>query len=101
MDEILEEISRSIQRFVGQKDSKINVKDQEDLFHMINTVDALITLKNKEISYYNRLFCAAVHSVKDTKTDKSIDAACEQAKKEYDRLRDLKSSIRSLITLVA
>ena len=101
MDEILEEISQSIQRFVGENESKINVKDQEDLFHMINTVDALITLKNKEISYYNRLFCAAVHSVKDTKTDKSIDAACEQAKKEYESLKDLKSSIRSLISIIA
>ena len=96
MDELIGQIVELMLRYSNLKALKGKSLDTNDIKDMISAVEELLKLKDKELSAFHKLFCASAHSFKQTQVPVMFDAACDQTKKEYKSLENLRKSLKKI-----
>lgn len=97
MEEIIKKITENIWRYYDMKKKKTFMPNEVDIAEMLTTVKHLITLKDEEISYLNKMLCVSAHSLTNFGTFNMIDSAISKAKKESEQLEKLKIALNSLM----
>lgn len=93
MNETIDLLASLIQDYKNLDESPANQPDEQDANQMLGIIKELISIKEKEISAYDMLFCNAAHSFGDNEIV-LIDLTRSQYKKELKSLEKLKSALK-------
>ena len=96
MDELIGQLADLLSMCSESNGEKNELPNTNDITDMISSAEELLKLKDKEISAFHKLFCASARSFKNTQAPVLVDATCEQAKKEYDKLETFRKVLKTL-----
>ncbi len=95
MNEAIEELAKRIRRYTLHDEGCITHPDEKDKKNMLSIIKDLISIKEKEITAYDMMFCNAAHSF-STEEIVLIDSTRSQCKEELKSLEKLRSAMKSI-----
>ncbi len=95
MNETLEQLAEKIRSYNVLDENAISHPDEKDKKNMLSIIKDLISIKEKEISAYNMMFCNAAHSFSEEEIN-LIDLTRSQCKNDLRSLEKLRSAIKSI-----
>lgn len=95
MNETIELLAERIRRYNLLDENAISHPDEKDKKNMLSIIKDLISLKEREITAYDMMFCNAAHSF-STEEIVLIDSTRSQCKKELKSLEKLRSALKSI-----
>ncbi len=95
MSETIEQLAEHIQKYNYTDETAISHPDEKDKKNMLLIIKDLISIKEKEISAYDMMFCNAAHSFSDVEIT-LIDSTRSQCKDELKSLEKLRSAMNSI-----
>lgn len=95
MNETIEQLAEHIREYSLPDAAAISHPDEKDKQNMLSIIKDLISIKEKEISAYDMMFCNAAHSFGDVEIT-LIESTRSQCKKELRSLEKLRSAMKSI-----
>ena len=94
MNEVIEHLAELIKTHTNDE-TTVTRPDEEDKKNMLSILKELLSIKRKELSAYNMLFCQVAHSFGDEEI-KLIDSLRSECKGNIDSLEELRSAMKSI-----
>lgn len=94
MNDVIELLAEIIKKY-NTDDSTVSQPNEEDKKNMLSILKELMSIKGKELSAYNMLFCNAAHSFGNEEIN-LIDSLRSECKDNIDSLEKLRTAVKSI-----
>ena len=94
MNDVIELLAEIIKKY-NTDDSTVSQPNEEDKKNMLSILKELMSIKGKELTAYNMLFCNAAHSFGNEEIQ-LIDSLRSECKSNIACLEKLRSAVKSI-----
>lgn len=94
MNDVIELLAEIIKKY-NTDDSTVSQPNEEDKKNMLSILKELMSIKGKELTAYNMLFCNAAHSFGNEEIQ-LIDSLRSECKSNIECLEKLRSAVKSI-----